>query len=74
MSWVFKNEGWVEEPGVGFSLGVRGNMYEDAHLEAAYEDRYGGGTLHDDISGPFLEPYVPYEDEEHEELDDEEQK
>lgn len=47
-------------------------MHEDAHLEAQYEDRYGGGTLHDDISGPFLQPYVPYEDEEHEELDDEE--
>lgn len=46
-------------------------MYEDAHLEQEYEDRYGGGTLHDDISGPFLAPYVPFEDEEHEGEDEE---
>lgn len=40
MSWVFKNDGWVEEPGVGFSLGVGVLMNEDAHLEAQYEDRF----------------------------------
>lgn len=76
MSWVFNGNDWTEEPGVGFSLGIGvGSMYEDAHLEAAYEDRYGGGTLHEDISGPFLEPYIPDEDDpEHDDDEYEEQE